>query len=191
MKTLTLSGLVGVLLITGCGKSLEKQAREQVRTLANADLPEEAVEIVDVQQSGDQAIAEVEIKTAFRLRRVEGRWVLEEVRLGDRRWEKVSRILDALNLERENDTRQMLDELNDGITAYLMQYGQVPQAEDFRDLVNRLNPRFVPRVIRTDAWWNPFSYSVFNKESFELRSAGVDGIFGTEDDLVIRRPAQP
>ncbi|HLV00717.1 MAG TPA: type II secretion system protein GspG, partial [Acidobacteriota bacterium] len=90
-----------------------------------------------------------------------------------------------------NDTRQMLDELNDGITAYLMQYGQVPQAEDFRDLVNRLNPRFVPRVIRTDAWWNPFSYSVFNKESFELRSAGVDGIFGTEDDLVIRRPAQP
>lgn len=188
---MTLSGLVGVLLLTGCGKSLEGQTREQVRTLANADLPEDSVEIVDVQETGDHAVAEVEIRTAFKLRKVDERWVLEEVRLGDRRWEKVSRVLEALNLERQKETRLLLEQLTDGIAEYMALNGEVPQSENFRDLVDVLNPQFVPRVIRLDAWWNPFVYSASGTGAFELRSAGVDGILGTEDDLVITEPVQP
>lgn len=188
---MTLSGLIGVLLLAGCGRSLEQQTREQVRTLANADLPEDSIEIVDVQETGDHAIAEVEIKTAFKLRKEDDHWILEEVRLGDRRWEKVERILEALNLERQKETRLMLKELADGITEYMTRNGEVPQTENFRELVDLLTPRFISRVIRLDSWWNPFFYSPSNGQSFELRSAGIDGIFGTEDDLVIRNAAQP
>lgn len=191
VKSLTLSGLVGVLLLTGCGKSLEEQTREQVRSLANADLPEDSVEIIDVQETGDYAIAEVEIKTAFKLRKEDERWVLEEVRLGDRQWEKVSRIIEALNVERQKETLRLLEDFAEGIAKYMDVNGEVPQAEDFRDLIDLLNPQFVSQAIRLDAWWNPFSYSTSGDRDFELRSAGVDGILDTEDDLVIRKPAQP
>jgi hypothetical protein len=118
--------------------------------------------------------------------RKEGRtWVLDEVRLGDRKWEKVDRIVDSLEANRTSETVQKMGQLASAIKGYTYKNGAAPEVEDFRALIDLLSPSFLDTVIRIDAWSNPFSYRNSGLLAYELRSAGVDGIFETEDDLVI------
>ena len=177
-----------LLLITvtlcSCQKTLEKQVHSQIRTLGGADLDSDSVEVVRVRKSGEQAIAEVNIKTAFRLRKEGNDWVLLEVRLADRHWESVDRILAAIEESRHEQTTDQLDQITNGINKYRQAEGEVPRVESFEELVDTLNPEFLPVVVRIDAWWNPMRYKATTDSEFELRSAGPDGRFGTEDDLV-------
>ena len=156
----------------------------QVRTLGGAELDPESVEVVKVSESGKQAIAEVNIQTAFRLRKEGTKWVLYEVRLGDRRWERVDRILTAIEESRREQTTAELDQIGNGINKYRQAEGGIPRVGSFRELIDTLSPEFLPVVVRLDAWWTPYRYEVTAESEFELRSAGPDGKFGTEDDLV-------
>ena len=36
-----------------------------------------------------------------------------------------------------------------------------------------------------DAWGHPFKYTKLGNANFEVRSAGLDGAFGTKDDLTV------
>jgi len=112
--------------------------------------------------------------------------VLEEIRIGDRRWEKAEFILEAINTRRTEGTRQELDELTGAIARYREARGSIPQAESFEALVDALSPRYLKQVVRLDAWSNSFSYSPLSTTTFDLRSAGPDGQFQTQDDLVAR-----
>lgn len=158
--------------------------RQQIRTLDHAELDSEAVEIVRVRRSGNQAVAEVKINTAVRMRQEGNNWLLEEVRLGDRRWESIDRILKAIEQSRYDQTVDEMDQVEAGIRKYIQERGEVPLVESFDKLIDTLNPRFLSAVIRIDPWWNPYSYRTKNAVGFELRSAGPDGKFGTADDLV-------
>ena len=176
--------LIGTILLLSCGKSLDKQVQDQVRTAANAELDAEAVEILSVRESGNQAIAEINIKTAVRMRKEGRHWVLDEVRLGDRRWEKVDRILAALEESRKAETLSQIDQITHGIHKYVEDSGEVPQVTSYEELIDSLNPRYLPAVIRVDSWWKPFGYEPQGTATFDLRSAGPDGEFHTHDDLV-------
>lgn len=186
LKFLLVCCLAPALL--SCGKNLEGQLKDAVRRLDNADLKEDAVEILQVTESGDFAIAEVRVKTAFKLRRKGDAWVVDEIRIGDRRWEKAETILAAINAKRADDTRLLLDEMTDAISIYARRQGRVPQAADFESLVDALSPHDLKRVVRLDAWSNPFFYQPLSENAFDLRSAGPDGQFQTGDDLVARSP---
>jgi hypothetical protein len=176
---------VGVLL--GCGKSLEEQTRDQVRILGGAEFEQEAVEVLSIDESGNYALAEISVKTAVKLKKEGGRWEIDEVRLGDRRWESMDRILRALEANRQADTAKQMGQIRVGINRYVEKHGSLPEASDFGALIDLLCPGYVQKVTRLDAWSNGFLYRRKSDSTLELRSAGPDGKFDTADDLVMIR----
>lgn len=176
--------LLLLLLVTGaCGKSLEKQVQDQVRTSANARLNRESVEVTDLKQSGDSAVAEVNLRTAVRMQKVDGEWIVREVRVGDRRWEKIDRIVDAIQASRIAETRGNCRLISEAVARYQQEVGRLPDEGTFDKVIDVLNPRFLEPVIRIDAWWNEFKYTRTGESEFEIRSAGPDGKFMTSDDI--------
>lgn len=176
-----------VLVVLSCGKSLEKQAREQVRSLGGAELPEESVSVTSIRVTGNQAVADLVVKTAVKMRKEDGNWLLDEVRLGDRRWEKIDRILKAVESSRTSETLRQMSQVERGVEQYRETHGELPQVQNFVALIDRLSPAHIVEVIRFDAWQSEFSYRVIGPNRFELRSAGPDRQLDTEDDLVRRK----
>ena len=176
--------LLSLPLLAGCGKNLDQQLKETIRNLDNAQLKKQDVEILDVQQNGDLAIAEVKIQTAFKLRKQGDQWHLEEIRLGDRRWEQAEIILQALDNQRVNNTRRQLQEIRQAIEGYRTELGSLPEAEDFNQLIDVLNPRFLKEIIRLDGWSRSFHFERLSAQQYDLRSAGSDGQLRTPDDVV-------
>ncbi len=180
-------GLFLILLGSlGCGKSLERQVQEQVRTFDHASLSKQQVEVQNVTEIGDHAVAEVRITTAVRLVKKDGNWVIEEIRIGDRRWERAEHILAVINEERTETTLQQLNLITEGIRRYADLNHQIPKVSSFEELMDILSPQFHNQVVRIDAWSNPFSYQAIGANEYDLKSAGPDGNLGTPDDLAIR-----
>ena len=175
-----------LLLVSGCGKDLEGQLQEQVRTLGNAALKPEQVEITSIRSSGDDAVAEITIKTAVKMRKQGNEWVLDEVSLGGGRWEKVDRILRAVNQERGDETQRQMEAVRDGIARYRSREGEVPQVRNYVALIDVLAPGDLSTVIRLDSWGNQFFYRAFSVDSYEIRSTGPDALVYTDDDLVVK-----
>lgn len=175
-----------VLLLTpSCAKKADVLVQEQVRTFAGANLDEDQVQIGEIRQSGSNALADVTIKTTVKLKQENGKWVIEEVRLGDRHWESADHIRAVLDRERTSETSQNLEALQRGIEDYLQKEGEVPQVRTFVDLVDILTPNYMSRVIRLDGWAQGFSYRPLSKSSYDLRSPGPDRALGTADDIVV------
>lgn len=169
-----------------CGRSPDRQIRETVATFDRMNLPSDAVEIERVSQIGDSVIAEVKVKSAVKMRRVGGEWVIEEIRLGDRRWENAEHILAAINQERGGTTWEQMRILATAVDRYHNIHRELPPASDFVSLVDLLSPEYLATVIRLDAWSQPFEYRTLSAEIYEIRSLGPDGKRGTADDLVLR-----
>ncbi len=142
------------------------------------------LEILETRESGNSLVAEVKVKTALKFVKENGRWELTEVRLADRHWEKISHILALLNEKRTQTTMKSLEDMAEAIRLYQVEQGYVPQATDFRALIDLLAPRFLNSVIRLDAWSNPFLYSSYSSSGYKLSSAGADGAEGSRDDIV-------
>jgi len=170
--------------MASCGKKLEEQIDQQIRTIDHLELDEETVEILSIQQSGGYAVAEVSVKTAVKMRKDDTGWVLEEVRLGKGKWEQISRIIEALNVKRSKETVEKMEAIQAGINHYKEIRGEIPLVDDFRELIDVLNPMYMKPVIRIDGWWSSFSYRIEGNNQFELRSAGPDRQFNTPDDIV-------
>ncbi len=178
--------LLALLLLPACGKNVERQVRDAARQFDGLDLPASQVEVVKLEESGDFAIAELRVSTAVKLVRKGDGWEVDEVRLGDRRWEKAETILAALGLEREKETRTRMQQVASGVRLYFAQENRLPAVDGFTALIDLLTPRYLQAVVRLDAWSQPFSYRALSERSFELRSAGPDGEFETGDDVVLR-----
>ncbi|HXK62482.1 MAG TPA: type II secretion system protein GspG [Acidobacteriota bacterium] len=174
------------VLTAGCGKNMNRQIREAVAKFDNMDLSEKDVKVLSVQKMGNQAVAEVEIKTAVKVSKQKDRWVIDEVRIGDRRWEKADHIRAALREQRFETTRKDLRTLAEGIRLWADRQGTLPPANDFPQLVDILSPEYLPRVIALDAWSNPYVYRSPAPQWAEVRSAGPDGKIDTPDDLTER-----
>ncbi len=180
-------GLLFILLgLLGCGKNLERQVQEQVRTFDHASLSEQQVEVQNVKEIGDHAVAEVRITTAVRLIKKDGTWVIEEFRVGDRRWERAEHILAVINEKRTETTLQQMGLITEGIRSYAALNHQIPQVSSFEELMDILSPQFHNQVVRIDAWSNSFSYQAIGTDEYDLKSAGPDGNLGTSDDLVVK-----
>jgi hypothetical protein len=176
--------LVLLLSLQGCAKSLERQIQDQVRTLDHAALGKKQVVVRNVQRMGDAAVAEVQVSTAVKLSKRSGKWIIEEIRLGDRRWEKVEHILELIEEKRSESSRQQMIQISSGIQRYAARTGEIPQVSDFQELMNLLSPEYLHEVVRIDAWSNPFFYKAMGESRYDLRSAGRDGRLRTDDDLI-------
>ena len=178
-----------LLLITlACGKSLEKQTEQQVRTLAGANWDADQVRVTNVRQkTGGHAIADVTVTTAVTLRQENGRWLLDEIRLDDQWWEKIDRIVAAIQASRTSETDTQMNEIRQSIDQYREAHGHPPQTSSFVTLIDELNPRFLDSVIRLDGWRSPYAYRSVGPEGYVLTSPGPDRKLGTADDIILKQ----
>lgn len=174
-----------ILIGASCGKTINHQMAESInKATPPLKLKATELEILETRESGNSLVAEVKVKTALKFVKENGRWELTEVRLADRHWEKISHILALLNEKRTQTTMKSLEDMAEAIRLYQVEQGYVPQATDFRALIDLLAPRFLNSVIRLDAWSNPFLYSSYSSSGYKLSSAGADGAEGSRDDIV-------
>ena len=177
-----------VLPLLACGKSLEKQIVDGLSNLDQARFGKGQIQVEKVRRTGNHAVAEVTLKTAVKLIRKERAWVIEEIRLGDRRWEKVETILAALDEERSLRTRSDLQLIDSAIGSYQRERGKLPPAESFRELIEYLTPEYIQPTTELDGWFNPYVFRTLSSRDYDLRSAGPDGIAQTSDDVKLERP---
>jgi len=178
--------LLSVFALAGCAKNVNRQIKEAIAHFDNLDLSEDEIKILSAQELGSSAVAQVEIKTAVKLVEKNGKWVVDEVRIGDRRWEKADHIRAVLRSQRTETTRKQLQSIGAGIRRYLERQGALPQVSDFQGLVAVLTPQYLSEVVMLDAWSNAYAYRRVSPQVAEVRSSGPDGLFGTQDDLTER-----
>jgi hypothetical protein len=178
--------LICILLAAGCtARSVNNnRARDAILELPQSALEKEDVEIVKISQVGvAEAIVETQLKTAFRIEKVKGTWIVREVRLGHGQWEKVSNLAAALEAVKADETRKMLDQVAEAVRKYRESTGNLPAFKNYIALSDQLSPRYLTPLIRLDSWRQPLEAERPDAETILLRSAGPDGIFGTADDI--------
>ena len=177
--------LLALLLgLSSCGRSLEKQTRDQVRKLCNAELDENQVTVFNVREVGNSATAEVEITTAVKMRREDDKWLLEEIRIGSRNWETIERLEKAVDQLRIEDTMAAMGQVMEAARKYRSEEKEFDFNLDYPALIDLIYPVYLSFPAREDAWNNPYTLLV-TEEGMQIRSAGPDGKVGSKDDLVI------
>jgi hypothetical protein len=180
------------LHLTACGgrKISNSLAEDLIVRLPQEALQKEDVEVVNVNQvGGTEAIVETRLKTAFRFEKVEGEWIIREVRLGHGQWEQVENLSRTLETVRTEETQKMLDQIAEAIRKYQESSGSLPVFKDYVSLSDLLSPRFLIPLIRLDAWMQPLGAQLLDSDSILLWSAGPDKKPHTSDD--IRRTFPP
>ncbi len=176
----------------GCaarGKLSEGEARELIARAPGLSLKEDQIKVTQiVQPTSDHAVVEATISTGFKYQRVDGKWVLKEVRVGLNRWEDVGLVIEAINREKSDRARKMLELIAKGVERYRNDFSSYPQG-DFEGLIDLISPRYLPKVIRLDPWSNPFVYQ-YSGSGYRLISVGADGTAGTQDDIVLVGPVR-
>ena len=179
--------LISLLLVTAAcgGRSMNKHlASDLLVEFPKDTLEKKDIEVLSTTQiSGSEAIAETTLKTAFRLEKDHGVWVIREVRLGHGQWEKVENLVATLEKVKSAETGAMLDRIIKSIEEYRKANGALPVFKDYIGLSDLLSPRYLTPLIRLDAWRRPFGAESAGANTIVIRSAGPDGLFGTSDDI--------
>ena len=178
---------LGAGLLVGCGASRklsEDTAKEKILELGLLDLKDKQIQVQRVVHAGeDQAVAEANVQMAFRLSKAKGKdWQVNAVRLGDRDWIDTQAFLGALNEVRVRQTRHSLERIQEGIRKYQAKQGALPAVSDIVKLTDLLFPEYMAEVVRYDAWNNELRVNSAG-DTFQLSSAGPDGIAGNADDI--------
>ena len=78
----------------------QKDARKAIQTMLGASLPSSAVRVERVSAGADPAAeATAELVAVFRVKQVDGRWRLSEIRTGQDTWEQLELIAQALGTQ--------------------------------------------------------------------------------------------
>jgi hypothetical protein len=180
--------------LTACGgRAINKKTAQNLIVQSPLSLlSKEEVYIESVTQTGQRdAVVEASLHAAFRFEKVEGKWVIREVRLGKRPWESLDNILRALDLVKSDETRKLLDQVAAAVARYREKKGALPEFKDYVALSDALSPDFLTPLIRQDAWQNPLAAFRIGPNSIRLLSAGPDGKPGTADDIELTRTFAP
>lgn len=180
--------LVLLLLLSACGghRFNTDDARKAIAGQPQSILEKEDIDVVYVTQTGkSSAIAETRVKTAFLLDKVDEKWVIREIRIGDGQWEKIENLTEALQRVKTEETRAYLDRIEAAVRGYQKESGRMPEFRDYIDLSDKLAPKNLDPLIRLDSWRRPLRATTIESNVIKIASAGPDGIFSTEDDISI------
>ncbi|HEY6330140.1 MAG TPA: type II secretion system protein GspG [Blastocatellia bacterium] len=161
-----------------------REARDRIARalgLANAN----KVHVKSISAIGNDAVVEASVDVAFQLTddKKEG-WTVTQVRTGDRCWESVELIRAAVQKEKVARTEAEMSNLATALESFRRENGSYVIASSGAGLIDKLSPRYLPNVVRLDAWSNEFGYKG-EPGDYRLVSAGPDGKLGTADDLVM------
>ena len=180
--------LLCILLTTACGgRSISNgHARDAILKIPQSELNDKDVNVAKVSMiGGSEAVVETQLKTAFRLEKSDGKWVVREVRIGHSQWEKVDNLAMALQAVKTSETREMLSQIAEAIRKYRENTGNLPAFKDYVALSDRLSPRFMTPLIRLDSWRQPLEATQPDAGTILLRSAGPDGVMNSSDDILL------
>lgn len=186
----TLILVISLIPLLACGgRSIGKSsAQELIARSPVGPFDREEVYIKSVSLTGQRdALVEAGLNAAFRCEKVDGKWVIREVRLGKRQWEKLEDILRALQIVKTEETGKILEQVAAAVERYKSQKGSLPEFKDYVSLSDKLHPDFMTPLIRLDAWQNPLAARKTGANSIELISPGPDGKLGTADDIRLLR----
>lgn len=162
------------------------RAREILRRFGGGELPKAAVRVKSVQPglTGNDVIVEAQVETAYRFVSSPAGWKIAEIRLGDRQWESVELVTEAVRREKNRRTAALMQQIAQGLEAYRRDQGGYLTTDSIVTLLDQLAPRYVASSQRFDLWGTPFSYRG-TSTGYQLTSAGDDKQIGTGDDLII------
>jgi hypothetical protein len=182
------------VFLTACGGRMinKKTARDAIVGIIPEGLDPDEVDVDSVSQIGSKdAVVETRLKVAFKLENVHGRWVVREIRVGDRPWEPFDQILKALDQVKIVETRRLLEEASRSIAGFVRDNGRVPEFQGFVSLSDALYPGYLKNIIRYDAWQRPFAAVLTGRNRIRMSSMGPDGLAGTADDIELTRTYGP
>ena len=173
--------------VIAAGDLTPKEARKLIARMAGINLPSDAVRVKEVSAMGNSATVVAQVETAFRFDKgSDGKWRIAEIRTGDRRWEDVDLLVKALNAEKTSRARAELESIATALESYRREHGFYLQSKTEAALIDSLNPRYLPSIIRVDPWHQPYQYEG-TRGSFVLRSNGPDEKPNTADDVVVTK----
>jgi hypothetical protein len=178
--------LICALLFAGCAaRSINTNlARDVIVEIPQGALEKEDVEVMKLSRiSGTEAIAETQLKTAFRLEKVKGQWVVREIKLGHGQWEKIGNLSEVLEHVKIEETNIMLDRIDEAIQKYRESTGNLPAFKNYVALSDQLSPKYLTPLIRLDSWRQPLEATQSDANKILVCSAGPDGKFRTSDDI--------
>ncbi len=180
--------------VAACGgRTVTRSSAEKLLvSLPSGILDDEDVRVLSVSQvSSNTAIAETTLRAAFRMEKVQGDWVVREVRLGNHQWESIDNLMAALNRIKTEKARQSLETVSAAIAQYRQKNGHLPAFDDYVDLSDALYPTFMTEAYRLDPWRQPFRAVRQGPDTIKLQSAGPDEKPDTADDIVLVRNYAP
>ena len=169
------------------GELTPREARESIASLLGRTPNEIRIKSVSPGPIGGDATVEAELNVTFQLHREKDQWLVEAVRMSDRRWENIELLQRALDAEKSRRATADLGALAAGVQAYRRDRGYFPEVEGGRALVDFISPAFLPQVVREDPWSGEYGYRR-TPDGFELSCAGPDLKAGTPDDIIVRGP---
>ena len=173
--------------VIAAGDLTPKEARQLIARMAGINLPSDAVRVKEVSAMGNSATVIAQVETAFRFDKGgDGKWRIAEIRTGDRRWEDVDLLVKALNAEKTSRARAELESIATALESYRREHGFYLESKTEAALIDSLNPRYLPSIIRVDPWHQPYQYEG-TRGSFVLRSSGPDEKPNTADDVVVTK----
>ncbi len=182
-----LGAAAGIIMTTtrAAGDLTPREARKLIARMAGIQLPSDAVRIKDISAMGSSATVTAQVETAFKFDKgTDGKWRVAEIRTGDRRWEDVEMLVKSLNAEKTARARAERESIATALESFHRERGFYLESKSEANLIDNLNPRFLPRIIRVDPWHQPYEYEG-TRTSFVLRSAGPDEKPNTADDVVV------
>jgi Type II secretion system (T2SS), protein G len=185
---LFLAGVFALVSAACGGRSVNKNsARALIAGIQATSVGKDSVTVDSVTQAGSSMVVETQVKTAFRLEKTKGEWKVKEIRIGDREWESLDVLLQALERAKAEKTRASLEAVMDAVGKYRQKYGSLPAFRDYVALSDSLYPAFMDPLIRLDAWQHPLAAYRVGDDTVRLTSAGGDGKTGTADDIEVTR----
>jgi hypothetical protein len=181
--------LLLLLVLTGCGGRTvnNKFAKQLIADNPAAALEQQDIDVLSVSQTGQSAVVEAKVRTAFRLQRLGDRWVIREVKIGHNQWEKLENLTKALERIKIEETRALLEQVAAAVERYRAKNGRVPVFGDYVALSDALYPNYLTSLVRLDAWRRPLQAAALAPDGYRLVSAGPDGKFASGDDIEVSK----
>ena len=183
-----------MFLFGACGgRTVTRSSAEKLLvSLPSGILDDEDVKVLSVNQvSSGTAVVETTLRAAFRMEKVQGDWVIREVRLGNHQWESLDNLMAALDRIKTEKARQMLETVSAALARYTQKNGHLPAFDDYVDLSDALYPNYMPEAFRLDPWRQPLRAFREGLDRVKLISSGPDGKPDTSDDIVLVKNYAP
>lgn len=173
-----------------------KRARCLLGSLLGIEIPSDGVRIQEVAPFGiplasrpsTNVVAWIQI--SVRLEKLtKSDWQVTEIKTGKRPWIKLESLISTLNNEKRKTAQAELESIAQALERFRRERGSYLVADKQSVVIDYLNPRYLPRVIRLDPWHQPYNYQG-QRDRFTLSSAGPDRKEATADDIILNGPAR-